>query len=123
VAGFILALCGTGLMTLVQALLAEPPILLQQFTLVLIALGVQLTAPSLSLRMLDLFPRARGSAASVQSCVSIAISAVVFGVLSPILSGSLLILATGSLVAVLVAFALWRLAQRPDALRRPVHMS
>ncbi|HEY3785744.1 MAG TPA: multidrug effflux MFS transporter [Steroidobacteraceae bacterium] len=109
--GFILALCGTGLMTILQALLNEPPIPLQQMALCTVALGVQIASPTLSLRMLDLFPRARGSAASVQSCVSIAIGALVFGFLSPLLSGSMLTLSEGAFCAALTAFALWSLSQ------------
>jgi DHA1 family bicyclomycin/chloramphenicol resistance-like MFS transporter len=99
-------------MTLLQAVFTGPPILLQQVILAVIAFGVQLASPTLSLRMLDLFPLARGSAASVQSCVSIAISALVFGVISPVLSGSMLTLAGGSFIAALVGFGLWHLAQR-----------
>jgi MFS transporter, DHA1 family, multidrug resistance protein len=110
--GFILAMAGSGLMTLIHALSSAPPILLQQVLLAVIAFGAQLASPTLSLRMLDLFPLARGSAASVQSCVSIAISALVFGLISPILSGSMLTLAAGSFVAALIAFGLWHLAQR-----------
>ena len=116
--GFILALSGSGFMTLLQALLVEPPILLQQVALCTIALGVQIASPTLSLRMLDLFPRARGSAASVQSCVSIAISAMVFGFLSPMLSGSMLTLSEGSFCAALTAFALWNLSQHAVARAR-----
>jgi MFS transporter, DHA1 family, multidrug resistance protein len=63
--------------------------------------------------MLDLFPRARGSAASVQSCVSIMISAAVFGQLVPLLSGSLVILSAGSCLGAVIAFALWRWARHP----------
>jgi DHA1 family bicyclomycin/chloramphenicol resistance-like MFS transporter len=66
----------------------------------------------MTLRMLDLFPKARGSAASVQSCVSIAISAIVFGLLAPLMSGSMLTLAEGSLTCTLVGFGVWHLAQR-----------
>lgn len=109
--GFILAMTGSGLMLALQALFTAPPILLQQVIIAVIAFGVQLAGPTLSLRMLDLFPLARGSAASVQSCVSIAISALVFGFISPFLSGSMLTLAEGSLVSALVAFGLWRLSQ------------
>ena len=108
--GFILALGGSALMSLLCALLEAPPILIQQALIAVIAFGVQLAGPTLSLRMLDLFPLARGSAASLQSCVSIAISAIVFGLLSPILSGSMLTLAEGSFCAALIAFGLWRLA-------------
>ena len=110
--GFILALTGTGLMTLLHAIFTAPPILVQQLILAIIAFGVQLAGPTLNLRMLDLFPLARGSAASVQSCVSIAMGALVFGFVSPILSGSMLTLAAGSFTAALIAFALWHLAQR-----------
>jgi DHA1 family bicyclomycin/chloramphenicol resistance-like MFS transporter len=110
--GFILAMTGSGLMTLLYAVFSAPPILLQQMLLAVIAFGAQLASPTLSLRMLDLFPLARGSAASVQSCVSIAISALVFGLISPVLSGSMLTLAEGSFVFALIAFVLWHLAQR-----------
>ena len=110
--GFILAMTGSGLMTLLDAVFSAPPILVQQILLAIIAFGAQLASPTLSLRMLDLFPLARGSAASVQSCVSIAISALVFGFISPMLSGSMLTLAEGSFVAALIAFGLWHLAQR-----------
>jgi DHA1 family bicyclomycin/chloramphenicol resistance-like MFS transporter len=110
--GFLLVLSGSGLMTALHALVNEPPVLLQQIIIAVIAFGAQLASPTLSLRMLDLFPLARGSAASVQSCVSIAISALVFGFISPALGGSMLTLAAGSFVASLLAFGLWSLAQR-----------
>ncbi|MBV8853708.1 MAG: multidrug effflux MFS transporter [Sinobacteraceae bacterium] len=109
--GFHLALGAAALM--IVALLVLPGIVpVQQVLLGAIAFGVQLVAPPLTLRMLDLYPLARGSAASVQSCVSIAISALVFGLLSPLLSTSLLTLALGSLCATLTALGLWLLAQR-----------
>lgn len=110
--GFMLALSGSGVMTLLFAAVKAPPILIQQFLIAFIAFGVQLAGPTLSLRMLDLFPHARGSAASVQSCVSIAISALVFGFVAPILSDSMLLLAIGSFCSALIGFGLWRLSQR-----------
>jgi MFS transporter, DHA1 family, multidrug resistance protein len=109
--GFILALSGSALMTLLCAVFDAPPLLVQQLIIAVIAFGVQLAGPTLSLRMLDLFPLARGSAASVQSCVSIAISALVFGLISPLISGSMLSLAEGSFCSALIAFGLWHLSQ------------
>jgi MFS transporter, DHA1 family, multidrug resistance protein len=109
--GFILALSGAAMMILLCAILQSPPILAQQLLIAFIAFGVQLAGPTLSLRMLDLFPNARGSAASVQSCVSIAISALVFGLIAPILSDSMLLLAIGSFSSALIGFGLWRLSQ------------
>ena len=110
--GFMLTLAGSGAMTVLQALVSEPPLLLQQLIIAVIAFGAQLASPVLNLRMLDLFPLARGSAASVQSCVSIAISALVFGFIAPALSGSMLTLAAGSFLSALLAFGLWNLSQR-----------
>ena len=109
--GFAVSLSGSVAMVILDALFAEPPILAQQLLLLVGSIGVQLVSPTLSLRMLDLFPKARGSAASVQSCISIVISAVVFGALAPLASGSMLNLAATSLCAALVGFALWRTAQ------------
>jgi DHA1 family bicyclomycin/chloramphenicol resistance-like MFS transporter len=109
--GFMLATSGSAVLTLLFATVKAPPILIQQFLIAFIAFGVQLAGPTLSLRMLDLFPLARGSAASVQSCVSIAISALVFGFIAPILSDSMLYLAIGSFCSALIGFGLWRLSQ------------
>ena len=50
-------------------LVTTPPIIVQQVLITLAAAGVQLVIPVLVLRMLDLFPAVRGSAASVQTCV------------------------------------------------------
>ena len=111
--GFVLALAAAALLLTLLALVREPPIPLQQGLLASLALGVQLVSPVLSLRMLDLFPRARGSAASVQTFVSIIISAAVFGEVVPLLNHSLLHLAIGSFIAALVAFGLWRFARHP----------
>lgn len=110
--GFLLALSGSALMTGLHAAFNSPPIVIQQLFILVIAFGVQLAGPTLSMRMLDLFPLARGSAASVQSCVSIAMGAVVFGLIAPVLSGSMLTLSAGSFTAALIAFALWQRAQR-----------
>ena len=115
--GFALALAASAVMLGLMAFVPRTPVFIQQFLLASIALGVQLVSPVLSLRMLDLFPSARGSAASVQSWVSILISAVVFGELAPLLSGSLVHLAAGSFAAALLGFGLWRLARHPVSLR------
>jgi len=109
--GFIVSLPGEILTLLLHVFVKSPPLLVQQLLLTLMALGVQLVSPVLTLRMLDLFPKSRGSAASVQSCISIVFSAVVFGALAPLASGSMLNLSGASLCAALLGFALWRAAQ------------
>jgi DHA1 family bicyclomycin/chloramphenicol resistance-like MFS transporter len=109
--GFSVSLPAGAVTVLLHALVNEPPLLVQQLLLTLMAIGVQLVGPVLTLRMLDLFPKSRGSAASVQSCVSIVISAIVFGALAPLASDSMLTLSEASLCAALIGFALWRAAQ------------
>ena len=109
--GFAISLPVSITTVLLHALVKAPPLLLQQVLLTAAAIGVQLISPVVTLRMLDLFPKARGSAASVQSCISIVISAIVFGALAPLASGSMLNLSEASLCAVLIGFALWRTAQ------------
>jgi DHA1 family bicyclomycin/chloramphenicol resistance-like MFS transporter len=109
--GFGVSLLACISMVALQAIFANPGIVAQQCLLLAMAIGVQLIAPTLSLRMLDLFPRARGSAASVQSSISIVISAIVFGALAPLASGSMLNLSEASLCAALIGFGLWRIAQ------------
>jgi DHA1 family bicyclomycin/chloramphenicol resistance-like MFS transporter len=114
-----------GIVTvLLHLLIREPPLLLQQFLLTGDAIGVQLVSPVVTLRMLDLFPKARGSAASVQSAVSIVISAIVFGALAPLASGSMLTLSSASLCAALIGFTLWRVAEhRVSFVPRPKRRS
>ena len=119
--GFVFSLGGTTLMAALHALVVAPPLLSQQLLLTVVAVGVQMVSPVVSLRMLDLFPRARGSAASVQSSISIVISAIVFGALAPLASGSMLTLSEASLCAALLGFALWRAAQhRVSFAHRPL---
>lgn len=110
-AGFALMLAGTGAMLALHAL-ASPPIPLQQVLLVAMGAGAQLVFPVLTLRMLDLFPDARGSAASVQSFLALMISSLMMGVAVPVLNDSLARLAAGAFGAASLAFVLWWAEQR-----------
>ncbi|MFZ1410640.1 MAG: multidrug effflux MFS transporter [Micropruina sp.] len=70
--------------------------------------GVAMAFPILTLAMLDLFPTNRGSAASVQSFVSLVANALVAGVVAPLVATSLTGLAVTSLVITMVAWVLWQ---------------
>jgi DHA1 family bicyclomycin/chloramphenicol resistance-like MFS transporter len=83
------------------------PILAQEVLIGIDAVGVQLVMPILVLRMLDLFPLSRGSAASVQSCVMLLTGSACIGLAVPALAGSLALLAAGSLACTLFGCALW----------------
>ncbi len=110
--GYALALTGGLLAVLLHVLMDEPPIFPQQVLITVVAIGVQLMMPIYALRMLDLFPDVRGSAASVQSCVMLGVGAVFIGALVPALSHSMFALACGSLAAAFIGFVIWRMAWR-----------
>jgi DHA1 family bicyclomycin/chloramphenicol resistance-like MFS transporter len=87
---------------------AEVPIWLQQGALFLSGISTQLVFPVLTLRMLDLFPQARGSAASMQSFVSLSAASLIAGVFVPLVQASLLQLALLSALSVWLGVVLWR---------------
>ncbi len=62
----------------------------------------------LSLEMIDMHPRARGAAASVQSFIALGIGAVVMGMIAPMLHGDLRLLAWISLGLGVAAWIAWR---------------
>jgi len=78
--------------------------------LFLYAMGMSMVAPSLTLMVLDLFPHIRGTVASCQSFTMTMLSALVAGLVAPLLSHSVLALAMGQFAFALAAFFLWRLA-------------
>jgi DHA1 family bicyclomycin/chloramphenicol resistance-like MFS transporter len=112
--GYTITLSGGALTVLLQALMDSPPVFAQQVLITVVALGVQLMMPIYALRMLDLFPDVRGSAASVQSCVMLGVGAVFLGALVPAISHSMLELAIGSLSAAVIGFLIWRSAWRSE---------
>ncbi len=76
----------------------------------LCAFGIALVFPILTLAILDLYPRQRGAASSMQAFVGLVSNAVIAGLLSPLVSDSGLHLALASAAFTLAAFALWRWA-------------
>lgn len=76
------------------------------------AIGIGINFPTLTLLLLDRFPHHRGAVSSVQAFVSLVISAVVAGVISPMLSDSALKLALGAGLATLFGFVSWRVYRK-----------
>jgi DHA1 family bicyclomycin/chloramphenicol resistance-like MFS transporter len=76
--------------------------------LVLQGIGVQLAFPTLTLLLLDRFPRQRGGVSSVQAFFSLLLNAGVAGVLSPLLSVDMLPLAVGASVLSVIGALSWR---------------
>ena len=80
--------------------------------IVLNSFGIALVFPILTLAILDMYPRMRGSASSLQAFTGLVCNAAIAGVLSPLLSGSGLHLATGAAAFALLAWLVWRWEMR-----------
>lgn len=88
--------------------------------LMLYAMGMSLAMPSLTLLALDLFPRNRGMAASVQGFTQSMSNALLAGVVSPLVAGTQLSLAAAAAIAMVLGAGCWlnyRRLTRRDALR------
>lgn len=71
------------------------------------ALGIALVFPILTLAILDMYPRQRGAASSLQAFTSLILQSAVAGLFSPMLSHDPLWLALGAALFTLVGFLFW----------------
>ena len=76
--------------------------------LFLTGVGVALVFPILTLAILDMYPRQRGSSSSLQAFTSLVVAALVSGAMSPWLSHEPLHLALGSALLTLLGWMFWR---------------
>jgi MFS transporter, DHA1 family, multidrug resistance protein len=106
--GFALLLLSCVISAVAHLFLAQLPILLVQVLLCCMALGAQMTYPILTLEMIDMYPNARGAAASVQSFVALGVGGLLMGVIAPTLHGDLRLLAWFGLAMGGVAWLAWR---------------
>jgi DHA1 family bicyclomycin/chloramphenicol resistance-like MFS transporter len=84
--------------------------------------GMSLAAPAVTLFVLDLFPHIRGIASSCQSFTQTMLGAVVAGVVAPFLSHSVLWLAAGQTLFVLISMVCWFLGRTYHGrLTRPIN--
>jgi DHA1 family bicyclomycin/chloramphenicol resistance-like MFS transporter len=88
------------------------PVPVQQGLLVCAAIGAQFAFPVLTLRMLDLFPAARGTAASAQSFVALLVTAFTLGIVAPNVLPHLEWIAAASLTFASLASLCWYLSRR-----------
>ncbi len=74
----------------------------------LAGLGINMISPTLNLLVLDLFPRHRGAASSVQAFITLTFNASLSGLIGPYFAGSARELAVTSIVLYAFGFAMWR---------------
>jgi DHA1 family bicyclomycin/chloramphenicol resistance-like MFS transporter len=72
------------------------------------AIGIGINFPTLTLLLLDRFPHHRGAVSSVQAFVSLVLSSILAGAISPLVSGSTIGLALTAAVATALGFLAWR---------------
>lgn len=72
------------------------------------AFGIALVFPIVTLAILDMYPRQRGSASSLQAFTSLVLNALIAGVLSPWISGHALWLVAVASAFLVVAWGMWR---------------
>jgi DHA1 family bicyclomycin/chloramphenicol resistance-like MFS transporter len=91
-----------------HALVANPSVVFSVLPTAMIAFGIALVFPILTLAILDLYPNQRGSVSSMQAFVGLLSNAFIAGVLSPWLSDSALHLALGAACFTAIGWLLWR---------------
>ena len=82
------------------------------------AFGIALVFPIITLSILDMYPRQRGAASSLQAFTSLVVAALIAGVVSPMISGSTMGLALGATVLAAVGWGFWRW-ELGASMRRP----
>jgi MFS transporter, DHA1 family, multidrug resistance protein len=107
---------GASLINISSALLlARPMVPWSVLPIGLHSIGIGLAFPTLTLQLLDRFPRHRGGASSMQAFVSLVFSATLAGVVSPLISDSSIKLAStagGITLAGFIAWMIYRVIDR-----------
>jgi len=106
--GYVIMLAASAINLAIASLLPEPRVPWSVLPVGLHAIGIGMNFPTLTLLLLDRFPHHRGAVSSVQAFVSLVISAILAGAISPIVSGSAMSLAITSALATTLGFLSWR---------------
>lgn len=105
--GYAVMLLACTLHLLLALVFPSPRLPWSMLPLIVHGIGVQLAFPTLTLMLLDRFPRQRGGISSVQAFASLLLCSVVAGVISPLLSGSMLLLALGATTLTVIGSLAW----------------
>lgn len=106
--GYASMLLACALHLLLAMLFVAPRLPWSMLPLILHGIGVQLAFPTLTLLLLDRFPHQRGGISSVQAFASLLLCSVVAGVMSPLLSASMLQLALGASLLTVIGALAWQ---------------
>ncbi|WP_411834949.1 multidrug effflux MFS transporter [Pseudoxanthomonas mexicana] len=110
--GFAFMGAGVALNVGYNALADAPAVPWAVLPMSLLAFGVALIFPILTLSILDMYPRQRGAASSLQAFSNLLVNAIIAGLLSPLLSHHGLHLALASGAFTLLGWLFWRWEMR-----------
>lgn len=113
--GFAIMLAACAINIGVAFVLPRPMVPWSVLPVGLHSLGAAVITPTLTLQLLDRFPRHRGSAGSLQSFISLLGSAAVAGAISPLVSHSALALACTAAGITVLAFIAWRVLRAMES--------
>ncbi|MEO6364873.1 MAG: MFS transporter, partial [Luteimonas sp.] len=104
------ACCGIAALgnVLYNLSVATPAVPWAVLPMMLGAFGIALVFPIVTLAILDMYPRQRGSASSLQAFSSLIVNALIAGAISPLLSHRGLHLAIGGASLTLLGWLFWR---------------
>jgi DHA1 family bicyclomycin/chloramphenicol resistance-like MFS transporter len=106
--GYTIMLAASAINLAVAFALPEPRVPWSVLPIGLHAIGIGINFPTLTLLLLDRFPHHRGAVSSVQAFVSLVLSSILAGAISPLVSGSTIGLALTAAVATALGFLAWR---------------
>lgn len=109
--GYTIMLSASVINLIVAWLLPTPMVPWSVLPIGLHSMGIGIAFPTLTLNLLDRFPRHRGGASSMQAFFSLVISAILAGVVSPLVSDSAMKLAATSAAITAVGFVAWRICR------------
>ena len=109
--GYSVMLGASALNIATTLLLARPIVPWSVLPIGLHSMGIGIAFPTLTLNLLDRFPRHRGGASSMQAFFSLVISAILAGVVSPLVSDSALKLALTAAGITVAGFIAWHLCR------------
>jgi DHA1 family bicyclomycin/chloramphenicol resistance-like MFS transporter len=109
--GYACMFAGAAL-NLIVALFVPPGVPWHVLPIMAFTLGSSLATPSVTLLLLDLFPRMRGLASSLQGFVQFTFSGFVAGTIAPLLAQSLPALAFGMFTFTVASFGIWNVYRR-----------
>ena len=109
--GYSIMLGASALNIVTTLLLVKPIVPWSVLPIGLHSMGIGIAFPTLTLNLLDRFPRHRGGASSLQAFFSLVISAILAGVVSPLVSDSALKLALTAAGITVAGFIAWHLCR------------